>query len=306
VGVPGGALALAALLTGSATAQASRQPRPAAVTAAPAPACRVPSGGTVLLRLAGVDRLARVHVPAGLAAQHDLPLVVNLHGTGSTAAGQESTSRMDAVADRYGFLVAYPQGARRAGTGFAWNIPATPAYAAAGPDDMAFVQRLVAALRDGWCVDPTRVYVTGFSGGGRMASQLACAPDGLFAAVAPVGGLRAPAYCPGGPVPVLAVHGTADAQNPYTGHGAPYWTYDVPEAARRWAAHNGCSAAPSVRGGGVGPIVTTYRGCPGGATVQLVTLVGKGHQWPVARAGGFGADEAIWHFFREHRRHRSA
>jgi polyhydroxybutyrate depolymerase len=310
LGIPAGALTLAAVAlvsTASAHAQAAR-PRPAAVSA---PATTAPGGGcrvratsgtsTLTLRVGGRDRLARVHVPRGYDPEHSYPLVVNLHGTGATAAGQESASQLSGTADAHGFLVAYPQGLRRVGTGFAWNVPGTPAFSAAGADEAAFVRQLVTTLRGRYCVDPARVYAVGFSGGGRMVSQLACEPGSPFAAVAVVGGLRAPAPCPAGPVPVLGVHGSADTQNPYNGHGSAYWTYSVPEAARRWAVHNGCSATPTVRTGPVGVGVTTYGGCRATAGVELYTLAGKGHGWPAPRAGGFVADEVIWRFFSDHR-----
>ena len=254
------------------------------------------------LRIAGRDRIARVYTPRGYPAEHAFPLVVNLHGSGATAAVQEEqASRMDATADVEGFLVAYPQAQRRAGNGFAWNIPGTPAWIASGPDDVAFIRQLIATVSASHCVAPGKVYGTGFSGGARMVSQLACQAEPLFAAVAAVGGLRAPSPCPAGPVPVLAIHGSADLQNPYDGRGQAYWTYGVPEAARRWAAHNGCPGGPAVGTEAPGVTVTSYRGCPGSADVELFTVLGKGHQWPQSRPGGFAPNEVIWRFFAAHR-----
>jgi polyhydroxybutyrate depolymerase len=310
VGIPQGALALAALgllLTASAHAQAAR-PRTAVVaaTATPPGGCRrpvTPGISLVTVRVAGRERYARLYVPKGYRPEHALPLVVNLHGSGATPAVQEEqVSRLDPTADTHGFLVVYPQGARRAGTGFAWNIPGTPAWSANAPDDVAFIRQLVATVSAEYCVAPGQVYGTGFSGGARMVSQLACEGDPLFAAVAAVGGLRAPAPCPAGPVPVLAVHGTADAQNPYDGRGQPYWTYGVPEAARRWATHNGCGHTPAARTEAPGVTVTAYHGCHGSADVELHTVLGKGHGWPAPRPGGFATNEVIWRFFAAHRK----
>lgn len=85
-----------------------------------------------------------------------------------------------------------------------------------------------------FCIDLHRVYATGLSGGGRMVSHLACDAAGEFGAVAPVATLRLPDPCPSTrAVPVLAFHGTAGPIDPYSGHGQAYWTYSVPEAARR-------------------------------------------------------------------------
>jgi len=305
-GAVGGLLAVAALaLTACASAHAAApqpEPAPPAIPEAVAVGCGHgvgPGTSTLTLRVGGRDRFARLHIPRGYGGQ-TLPLVVNLHGSGSTAAGQETVSGMDGTADAHQFLVAYPQGQRRTGAGFAWNVPGTPAWQAGGPDEAAFVRQLVAMLGERYCVDARRVYAAGFSGGGRMASQLACESGRLFAAVAAVGGLRAPSPCPGEAVPVLGVHGTADAQNPYNGPGQPYWTYSVPEAARRWAVHNGCPGTPTTGPASAGVTRTAYRGCRGGASVELYTLPGKGHLWPAPRAGGFAANEVIWRFFTDH------
>jgi polyhydroxybutyrate depolymerase len=42
-----------------------------------------------------------------------LPLVISLHGPWGTDKSQETISDWDCLADRYGFLVAYPDGYRR-------------------------------------------------------------------------------------------------------------------------------------------------------------------------------------------------
>ncbi len=306
VGVPGGAAALATLtviLTGCAHARAAPpRPQPVAATANPGPRCGQPTSpgtSTLTLRVGGRDRVARLHIPPGYSPAQRLPLVVDLHGSGSTAAGQEANSRMSGTADAHRFMVVYPQGNRRSGTGFIWNVPGTPAWLASGPDETAFMRELVSMVSERYCVDRRRIYAAGFSGGGREVSELACDPRRLFAAVAAVGGLRAPAPCPAGPVPVLGVHGSADTQNPYDGHGQAYWTYGIPEAARRWAVHNGCPASPTVSTV-PGATLTAYSRCSGTASVELYTLAGKGHRWPGARPGDFAANEAIWSFFTAH------
>ena len=45
---------------------------------------------------------------------------------------------------------------------------------------------------------------------------------------------------------MISFHGTADPVDPYNGNGQAYWTYSVPVAAQRWAAHNRCSPTPAV------------------------------------------------------------
>ena len=309
VGIATGALVLAALalaVTGSGHAHAAH-PEPA-VAAAPLSVAavgnrcqaRTASGtSTVSLDSGGRVRLARVHVPTGYPPARGFPLLLSLHGTGSTAALQEQVSRLDPTGDAHRFLVVYPQALRRSGNGFAWNIPGTPTFTASGPDDVGFIRALVTALGARYCLSSEQVYATGFSGGGRMVSQLACEPGQPFAAVAAIGGLRAPTPCPADPVPVLAVHGTADTMNPYLGHGSPYWTYSVPDAALRWADHDGCATRPALTTIEPGVTRTTYAGCRAGAAVELDTLAGKGHTWPAPRPD-YSVNEVIWRFFTGH------
>jgi poly(3-hydroxybutyrate) depolymerase len=142
-----------------------------------------------------------------------------------------------------------------------------------------------------------------------MSSALACyAADRFTALIADVG-IRAgapttsadgspipdPATCrPARPLPIYALHGTADQTNPYDGGGQPDWQYSVPQAIARWAELDGCPADASTRAlsGTVDEIA--YTSCsPGGfappATVVLYRVNGGGHVW---FAGDNGAPDA--------------
>ena len=181
------------------------------------------------------------------------------------------------------------------------------------PDDEQFLRSLAAELASRYCVDRRSVYAAGYSGGGRMVSSLACDAADVIAAVGAVGGLRSPDPCASSrPISVIGFHGTADPVNPYNGSGDEVWGYGVREAAERWATFDRCGpvrpsrAAPSVE-------LRRYRACKGGASVELYTLEGFGHQWPggpsqpadvSARLGpasaAIDASELLWSFFREH------
>jgi len=67
-----------------------------------------------------------VHVPAGYTGKRKLALVLNLHGSESTASAEEKFSGMDATADEDHFIVAYPQALIADGLGYDWNIPGEP------------------------------------------------------------------------------------------------------------------------------------------------------------------------------------
>jgi polyhydroxybutyrate depolymerase len=322
-----GAAVVATLIAGCAAMRhaAAAQPVPAGGTLAAAPGgsgCgqrATPGSAMYSLQSGGHTRQVIVHVPAHYTGKARVPLVLNLHGSEATAQAQELFSGMDATSDADGFIVAYPQALIPAGSGYDWNIPGVPLLGGQNPpanaaDDVSFLTNLVTVLAAKYCVDPSRVYVTGMSGGGRMASQLACDASQIFAAVAPVAGLRFPSPCPAArPVPVIAFHGTADPVDPFGGNGQAYWTYSVPTAAQRWAAKDGCQAVSPRTVKSSGYTLTEYDGCQSGAAVELYAVSGEGHEWPGGPAmpgaitkplgpqsDAISANNTMWAFFQAH------
>jgi polyhydroxybutyrate depolymerase len=264
-------------------------------------------------------RTVVIHIPYRYDGNVETPVVLDLHGTESTAADEERLSAMDEMSDASGFIVVYPQGSIPAGSGFDWNIPGEPLdggvpVPATAPDDVAFLYNLIVQLPNDYCVNTRRVFVTGFSDGARMASQLACEASTVVAAVAPVDGLRFPTPCASvRKVPVIAFFGTDDRVDPYNGNGQAYWTYSVPEAARRWAANNGCAATPTITQPSAGVSLSAYGGCITSSSIELYTITGMGHQWPDGRpvsakmlrsdgpqSSAIDADRFIWDFFVYH------
>jgi polyhydroxybutyrate depolymerase len=274
---------------------------------------------TLMLSVSGRSRTVIVHIPSGYSGATKVPLVLNMHGSGSTASAQEAFTGMNTTADAHGFVVAYPQALIPDGSGFDWNVPGVPliggrAVPAGAADDISFLTQLVATLEHRYCVDPGRVYATGFSGGARTASQLACDASTVFAAVAPVSGLRRPTPCPANrAVPVISFHGTADPVDPYAGHGQQYWTYSVPQAATEWAAQDGCSPTAVTSQPASGATLTRYGSCRDGASVELYTIAGEGHDWPGGpplpksitkllgpQSQAVSAGDVMWAFFADH------
>jgi polyhydroxybutyrate depolymerase len=323
LGVLAAAGLVAACAGGSHSAQAPAAGPGSTLAAAPGGSgCGQPATAgsvTYSLQSGGHTREVIVHVPASYSGKTKVPLVLNLHGSESTAQAQEVFSGMDATSDADGFIVAYPQALIPAAGGYEWNIPGVPLPGgqnapANAANDVMFLTGLVRSLAARYCVDTRQVYATGMSGGGRMASQLACDASQTFAAVAPVSGLRFPSPCPAArPVPVIAFHGTADTVDPFEGNGQPYWTYSVPTAAQRWAAKDACQAAAPriVRGNDY--LVTEYGGCASNAAVELYAIGDEGHEWPggpampaeITRALGpqsdaVDADMTMWAFFQAH------
>jgi polyhydroxybutyrate depolymerase len=239
------------------------------------------------------ERTYRLFVPPAYDGRTQLPLVLELHGSGGTAAGQAATSRFETLAASEGFLLASLQAAA---PGNRWNVPVT----ADRPDDVAYVADVIDDVAARACTDLSRVYATGFSGGARMSSLLGCRLSERIAAIAPMAGLRWPGDCDARPVPVLTVHGLADPQNTYDGHVAERgaeWLESVPDALAAWARHNGCDPDLLVDDP-PGPLATlSYKGCDAGAEVRLIRVDGLRHQWARDEVD---ATRVMLEFFRQH------
>lgn len=278
-----------------------------------------PGSTTLSLTVRGLQRTVIVHVPKSAGDASPLALVLNLHGSGSTALEQEEFTKMNATANADNFIVAYPQALFPDGTGFDWNVPGVAlvrerSVKSKAPNDVKFLSLLVGILEQKYCVNAKEVYATGFSGGAREASQLACDDSSIFAAVAPVSGLRRPTPCPTNrAVPVIAFHGLLDKVDPFAGHGEKYWTYSVPAAARYWAEQDHCATKATASTPAKSVKLITYASCAGGAIVELYDIMSEGHEWPGGptlpstitsllgpQSDAISANTLMWSFFAAH------
>ena len=238
------------------------------------------------------QRAYRLFVPPGYDGKTRLPLVLDLHGSGGNAAGQARNSGLETVSTSERFIVATleAEGAR-------WNVPVQEARA----DDVAYVGDVITHVAARVCTDETRVYATGFSGGGRMSSLLGCQLGSRIAAIAPVSGLRFPGPCNGRPMPVLTFHGLADPQNTYDGHVPGRngeWVESVPDALAGWARHNSCKGDVILEDP-PGPLSTMrYEGCARGTEVRMIRIDGLGHTWTRTEVD---TTNVMWQFFKSHR-----
>lgn len=285
-----------------------------ATPAAQATNCTIGSGGTAQrIEIGTTGRSMLVHFPARMNPRRPAPLMWLFHGSGGNGQNILRNSKLAETADKEGFIVAAPDGGIAVNAGFVWNIPGVPTITGKIPgpddvDDVAFVKAATDWLAKSGCVDRTRVYATGLSGGGRMTSWLACVAADRFAAIAPVVGLRAgnplaadprvpdPATCrPALPVPVIAFAGDADTTNPIQGRGAGYWQYTMHMAQARWADLNGCRIGPETRDLAPALYETRFTGCRGGADVVGRIERGGKHVW-------LADNEAMWAFLSRFRR----
>lgn len=261
-----------------------------------------------------LNRPFSVYVPTTYTGK-SAPLVFLLHPSLSSGDITLNSDNFQANAEKNGYIIAAPTGAVEFGAAFAWNIPGVPLVGAAvyppdqAPDDIEYIDLAIDAVSEQFCVDSSRVYATGFSGGGRMSSQLGCDLSDRFAAVAPIGGARAPrasdtpprtVQCaPTSAVPVLALHGTADVINEFADNDpgivpGSSWTYGVPEAMERWALLNSClTTDPLIESVSPQLDLLQYQGCD--ADTWLYQFEDVGHIIPP------DAPELIWTFFSKQR-----
>jgi polyhydroxybutyrate depolymerase len=231
------------------------------------------------LVVGGLPRTYQLHVPAGL--DHPAGLVINLHGAGTTGSGQAALSNYNAIADQYGFVVAYPDG-----IDFSWadgrgaSVPDRQ-----GVDDVGFLVQLVDRLSRDYGIAPGRVFATGFSAGAFMATRLACERADLISAVAPVAGSLGVAYpcAPSRPMSVLQVNGNADPVVPFNGgtmlgRGGYSDIVAPPAMAQRWRDVDGCPVPVEDVQGAVHRF--SAAGCAGGTEVVFVQVDGGDHSWP--------------------------
>ena len=255
----------------------------------------------------GIMRHYHVYLPKNYVTGSSRPLIINLHGYGSTATIEQQYSNFMPVADTAGFLVVYPEGVMDANKNQYWNagIPGLPTT----PDDVAFLSLLIDVLHFQFTINMNRVYSTGLSNGGYMSYRLAWKLSDKIAAIASVSGSMGPAdfatCTPPRPIPIMEIHGTADQTVPYTGSVI---ATDIDTLMRFWIHNNQCLpisdpiSLPDIDPND-GSNVIHFEWSPEllNYPVDLYRIVGGAHvDWPGAGSGNnmdFSASPTIWQFF---------
>ena len=205
------------------------------------PLSKLASAGDVLRTLQpghGSDRLseleglkqnpgnlhARYYVPDGL--ETPAALVVVLHGCTQNAAGYDQGSGWSRLADRHGFALLFPEQTRANNPNLCFNWY-TANDSKRGMGEAASIRAMVDAMRAQYDIDPKRIYVTGLSAGGAMASVMLATYPELFAA----GGIIAG-------IPYGCASGVAEAFQCMGGRGQAE-TADLAASVRRASPHKG-------------------------------------------------------------------
>jgi polyhydroxybutyrate depolymerase len=262
------------------------------------------SSANEMLRSGGLLRYYRLHVPTGYRPTRYTPLVFSFHGHNSDMMAQERLTGFSTLANQQGFLVAYPQGTvgPDGETGWATGPRKDPTV-----NDVHFVSDLLTHLQSTLCVDPQRVYATGFSNGGAMTAMLACTMAGRMAAFASVSGSYYPLAggChPSRPAPIFEMHGTADTTVPYNGDAALRLP-PIADWLADWAQRDGCASQPVPFFQLGNTTAERWSDCQGDAMIIHYRIEGGKHDWPqtISAPGSslkLSTTGLIWSFLQEH------
>lgn len=275
-----------------------------------------------ILSADGLQRRYRIYVPTtySAAAVSPRPLVLAFHGWGQSAAGMSRLTGLDELAEKYDFIIAYPEGIDGNWNDGRPNINPTI-------DDVSFVRELIDTLESQYRIDPQRIYATGLSNGGHMCNRLAIEMSDRIAAVAPVAAIISQALSQsqvvGRPVPLMLIEGDADPVTPFGGGTVGMAGINRGEVLSAnatisfWVARNRAVSPPVMSvepdvdpRDGTRVRVTNYSKPTDGAGAEVVfmRIEGGGHTWPeglqylpeslIGRTSrDISASEAIWAFF---------
>ena len=276
-----------------------------------------------------------LYVPSTYKAGTPMPLVVALHGCTQTGDGFRLLTRWDALAEAKGFIAVFPQQDANSNNQKCWNF-FQDAHMHRSGGEPALIAAVTRSIASSYAVDPHRVYATGLSAGGAMASVLAATHPDLFAAIGIGSGCEyaATATCAGyksadpveagkaaytemgpraRPMPFIAFQGDKDTTIPPINAEQLVQQWLVTDDLADDGALNG--SLPAV------PAKTTDGQAPGGETYTVRNYVdkgsvelaqywvvhGMGHAWsggdaaqPYADAAGPDETAAMYEFFASH------
>ena len=240
----------------------------------------VGSGDTQTVVTTGPDQVERryiVHIGQSYNAEspQPIPVMFSFHGWNQPAGDYIGYSKFETTPAWQQGIVIYPEGLDGA-----WE---SAPYATGRPGkDLEFVQQIIDEIDRDYLIDRQRIYATGFSNGGGMATVLACHMPDTFAAIVSVAG----AYyqpvnfgCQSKPIPSLVIHALNDEIVRYDG-GPRNGGQLIPafEISHQYALRNGCATTPPVDVGLPNGQRLDFEHCA--APTQHLRILEGGHIWP--------------------------
>ena len=222
-------------------------------------------------------RTYQIDLPNRFDPLQRYPLVIGLHGVGSTGQIARETFALDRVTISNPVIAVYPEGSgTERDTVQSWNADRCCSPSNDEPGyirDVDFISIIISNMEKNYLIDLSRVWVVGFSNGGMMAYRLACEiPDQITGIAVGAGALTVGNCAPSRAVNVIHLHGEQDSKVPISG-GGPYDVMGAEDSLARLANANNCvniEATP-----GESPFKWK---CPMSDVMELI-LSPNGHDW---------------------------
>lgn len=133
------------------------------------------------------------YVPTSYHAGTAVPLVVALHGCTQTTGDFAAGTRWNAKAEAAGFIVVYPQQSYYQNNALCWNWEEwiQQFRGQYEPSQIAGITNLV---KSSYTIDPKKVFVTGISAGGAMATIMGATYPDLYASASVSAGCEYDGY----------------------------------------------------------------------------------------------------------------
>ncbi len=226
------------------------------------------------------------------------PLIVVLHGYGSTAAAFRQNTGLEKDAVPRGYTVVYvtgaaPPGDRTASTG--WNYGNN----APGNDDLGFLSALARSVQKQYRTDETRIFAVGFSNGAFMAHRLALEANDTFSAVVCVAGSMSEPVWKSRPetcsVGVLQITGEKDNVIPKHCDGSADTSKmpAVEDVIDYYTAANGMEPIVETEKTENGSLLVKYRGSSSDRQVWHLLVKDGRHSWSSERVTGINTNQLI-------------
>lgn len=242
------------------------------------------------LTVNGTTRKYVLYVPNNVKTN---PAVVfSLHG----ASGHDTDRSpfRTAVADTYGCIVVYPQGANQyfailGGSIPGWNSTGVP------NEDLDFFKAIIEDVAKSYTIDRSRIYCTGFSNGGMMTYSNVSSASDIFAAYASISGFQLNEFhqrtTGARPVPFLHIHGKSDNFVKYS---------CMPVIRDNMVARNGCNPVPKVVTVTGKYTRSTYEAGEGGFPYVYYEINDMGHSDYTDRTEDNNSAITMWKFLNQY------